>query len=743
MLTQAAAARRYSHGVIRERSAKLSPSAIGPHHSSAEADHIWYDHKVSTMPADNGLGLVDRRFQLTKVLGRGPSGVVYSATDRETDQPCAVKRLHAQFYDRDVLQKVQRDSLAAAKLNNANIVGAFQAGFESSGALYLAMPLLVGESLLARLSRGPLSLTATLALLEPLCAALQAAHEVGLHHGAITPSNIICLAAGGVALTDFGVCHLRATPKVQWGGAMGYAAPETFADKAELSSARGDVFALGALVFECLTGQRMFSATSLATFKSSVMAPPKLGTLLPAYEHLDAVLEMASTFEPADRFASAGAIWRALQSSLIEIPVSIASSLLPVGSRATPAPTAQPPKAPPPFPDMRTAKPVRAMPVLKPPPSLELGDKAAQPADSSGTSRLPAPLPPPPQGPRGAAQASQHSAIPTQPMPMIPADKPRPSGLPQPPRRKGPRDPEQLIATDSGHSLRRAPASRAEFLQPVVWAAVGGLVVGITILTLQWLTAARSAALIAAQRRNATPLGVSALDENAILQRAQNELAQRNFTTALGYAEQLLRSQPQHLAAKAIQDQASEMMRSSAVYGAFLRAVDRDAAETAAALFRELPAGSSYRAQAWEPFPNVRNQFVRRRLNLAEAALNQGNCSEIRAQVDRLHWVADSSADQALLQGQRLIGKCLGGEPPAATATVATHTPKPHPVSSELKSPFGEPGAVGDKPKKRKHKAEDAGAAGKPDSGESKPATTPPPKEDAPTLPKGLRNPFG
>ncbi len=708
-------------------------------------------------------GLLDRRYQLGKVLGRGPSGVVYAATDRETGKPCAVKRLHAQFYDRAVLAQVQRDAEAAAKINHPAILAVQRTGFEPGGALYLVMPLLQGESLAQRLLRGPLSLTATLALLEPLCAALQAAHDIGLHHGAITPTNVMCASNGGVMVSDFGVCHLRATPKVQWGGSMGYAAPETFEADSELMSSRGDVFSLGALVFECLTGTRMFSATTVATFVSSVKTPPPLGTLLPKYANLDAVLEMASTLLPDDRFANAGALWRALQSSLLEMPEQVepevAAASRPIPAAGIKAPRISEPRASEPRPsEPRQGRPVRAMAVIALP-----AEAAGANAGSSGAfARGPEALPPPPAGPE--------SGIPTMELPVIGASSPalqplppsRSSNPPPPPppvaHRSRPLlppgagvpaghvvplrppsnrfDPELIIPTDPGFNLRAPRPVVPERAHPAVWAIAGGALVALTILGAQWIANRQPTT---SSPGATTPTYVSVpLDEAAMLQRAQNELAQRSYATALSYAELLLRIQPQHVQARAIADQASETLRSSAIYGGFLRAADRGAASIAAALYRELPTGSSFRTQAWEPFPQVRSQFTRSRLNLAEAASNSGLCDEIRTQIDRLRWVADSDADPALQQSQRLLGKCKNGAPDSAAASAVPATPSRKQITDE-------PDTESRPRRRRRSENKSEGELKGFPSGKKTPADKPEaePKEDKPETPRGLRNPFG
>ena len=857
--------------------------------------------------------ILDRRFKLGKVIGRGPSGVVYAATDLQTNELCAVKRLHAHFFHKQVLKRVQNDALAAARLGHPSILAPYHISFEQSGSIYLVTQLIQGESLLTRLQRGPLSLTAALTLFDPLAAALQAAHEAGLFHGAITPTNVLCVSSSKVVLTDFGMCHLRATPKIKWGGSMGYAAPETFEEGAELCSARGDVFSLGALAFECLTGQRMFSSTSLATFLASVATPPRLGSLLPMYEHLDAVLEMACVQEPLDRFANAGALWRALQSSLLDAPEGPeeATELLPASPSsgkplfplaAQPAaevavadreiePAAAPPQPSDPAsqaaPEPKAKHPVQAMSIitmpvgessdalhpvpLPPPPTIATPVKGpirvseslrttlpqgvpskllttktdvrrpdnapslpAAPAatDHSARQRLltprlpqlnPAPLSPaltstpapsleaalsapqqsstsqlggaPDEKPGAAApvrtqpasDAVEAAGAPTRPLPVIaapqptppsakpaaPAAKPavpatKPAAKPAVPATKPAAKPADAAtkpaaeakrapqpASQAAPSLAPAPgvvqkaaspatqelspgfhapvqakvassakaaisgvehpkvqsakaatlnvehpkvqsaktnvehskaqptqklaqASLSEALQaadrtdptlrrrlrfidrvipPLFWAIVGGCVVGGTMLGLQWFNSGRP--LLAVSPLQA--LGLSSnlrFDEDDLIKITQHHIAQRNYQLALGAAELVLRAYPDNTRARRLADQASELLRASAIYGGFLRAADRQDADTAAALYAELPADSPFRANAWEPFLAVRTLFVNRHLNLANAALAAGDCEFLSQQVDELRRVTDNQRDPDIIQAQRLLSRC-------------------------------------------------------------------------------------
>ncbi|MFO0657173.1 MAG: protein kinase [Polyangia bacterium] len=156
--------------------------------------------------------------------------------------------------------------------------------------LYLVSPFIDGESLKARLARGPLSLTATLAMLEPLCSALQAAAEQDLAHGALHPSNVFFPTEGGVLLSDFGMAELRVSAGAKWDGLLSYVAPESLETGAAPATVRADVFSLGVLVYECLIGQPMFDAKSLASYLAMVGTPPKMTVKHPSYAHLDAVL---------------------------------------------------------------------------------------------------------------------------------------------------------------------------------------------------------------------------------------------------------------------------------------------------------------------------------------------------------------------------------------------------------------------------------------------------------------------
>ncbi len=785
--------------------------------------------------------VLDKRFQMGKVLGRGPSGVVHLATDLSRGGECVVKRIYPKYGNRNILDRVQAMSHAAADMMHPAVLGVLYTGFEQAGTLYLVSPLAQGESLRTKLLRGPLSLTATLAILEPLCSALQSAAEKNLAHGALHPNNIWIAPDGGVVLTDFGMAVLRGSAGVKWDGTLGYVAPETLETGAETATVRADVFALGALVYECLIGQPMFEAKSLASYLAMVGTPPKMTVKHPSYAHLDAVLEMAAAADPEARFATVHALWRALQSALLDLPASLANNLTrgmaPSAQRAvspskpplvgkgnsTPPAPPQPKRSNPPAPPAASGsnppgapRNVQAMPALQ----IEEEIDAPEPLDPSGafsapgppkpaqtaakgspaptTPKLPEPLPPPPLATRPAAPAGTPAvtapmavvavapAI-TAPMPVAAAKPAQPAKpvasapqassakaahrpvvaltpirpapgkvdvaapaevrAPGPPR--GPRlDPQQILPTDPSYRLRPPPPSRWAALAPLFWATIGGVVVGGSMIGVQYFS-----------RVSQHPVAVqatSSTDVDALLRQAETEALQRNYASSFAYTDLVLRSHPAHPSAKIIAEQAGEQLRISAVYGAFLRAADREQSDVAVALYRELPPGSSFRTQAWDPFMAVRNSYVRRRLAVATAALSASECEGIREQIEKLYFVSDSATDSALQQGQRLLGKCKGGR--TAEPAIAEKTDKPEKSEKSEKPDKPEKLEKADKPSKaeksakpdlvatnesgesakpKRRKAKDKPTPDKPSDGPEKPKE--PPKE---TLPSALRNPF-
>jgi hypothetical protein len=305
------------------------------------------------------------------------------------------------------------------------------------------------------------------------------------------------------------------------------------------------------------------------------------------------------------------------------------------------------------------------------------------------------------------------------------------------------------------------------------------------MLSLQWLNASGKP-LIAAQNISSLAIPASLrFDEDTLLKVTQQHMAQRNYQSALSAAELVLRAHPDNARARRLADQASELLRASAVYGGFLRAADQQDSDTAAALYAELPSDSPFRVNAWEPFLQVRSLFMSRHLSLGNAALAAGDCDLVSQQLDELHKVADNDHDPDLVQGQRMLTRCRrsfgssasAAASPSETSSGAEAAGPPEPeAQSELLDPFRrenshpretpkstgadsgthgkgdienplasesaqQSGAVAaPKPHKAAHKKAAPKAAGAERTGTD---AAPPDKAPEKSLPAGLRNPFG
>lgn len=280
------------------------------------------------------------------------------------------------------------------------------------------------------------------------------------------------------------------------------------------------------------------------------------------------------------------------------------------------------------------------------------------------------------------------------------------------------------------------------------------------MLLLQWLGPERSGSFGSA----GSAIASLHFDEDALLKVTQQHLAQRNYQEALSAAELILSTHPDNARARRLADQSSELLRASAVYGGFLRAADQQDADTAVALYFELPADSPFRVNAWEPYMPVRSMFVSRHLGLANAALASGDCDMVAQQIDELRRIAENERDPDLTQGHRLLSRCrrvFGMGNFAASAVPAAALPEPASPSevpgaaagdnprSSTKGQDAEPVAtargqappavVAEKPRKSSRKKSAPKAVSDTDSGASAPSKEVPEK----VMPAGLRNPFG
>lgn len=254
------------------------------------------------------------RYEIIKELGRGAMGVVYEANDPLIDRLVAIKTINLRDLKPDEKEEYEarfyQEAKAAGRLNHPNIVTIHDLG-ESSGMAYIAMELLRGnelQNLLKDARRLPLE--ETLNIVIQVAVGLAYAHEHGVVHRDIKPSNIMVLKDGQVKIADFGIARMTSSLlNTQTGKMMGsplYMSPEQVLNRP--ADSRSDIFSLGTLLFQMLTGQLPFSGENAHAVMYQIVheAPQKPGSLNPEIpEALDAIISKCLSKNPEERYQSA------------------------------------------------------------------------------------------------------------------------------------------------------------------------------------------------------------------------------------------------------------------------------------------------------------------------------------------------------------------------------------------------------------------------------------------------------
>jgi YVTN family beta-propeller protein len=270
-------------------------------------------------------GAVIAGYRIEQVAGRGGMGVVYRATQLALDRPAALKVIAPELAD-DLMfrERFKRESHTAASIDHPNVIPVYEAG-EADGQLYIAMRYVDGTDLRDLIRReGRLSGPRTVRVIGQVAAALDAAHRRGLVHRDVKPGNVLLTEDGEehVYLTDFGLTKHAAsvggmTKTGQFIGTLDYTAPEQI--KGERADARTDVYALGCVLFEALSGRVPFDRESEVAklYAHLTDEPPALTSVAPAAPApLDGVIGRALAKDPADRHPSAGDLARAARAAL-------------------------------------------------------------------------------------------------------------------------------------------------------------------------------------------------------------------------------------------------------------------------------------------------------------------------------------------------------------------------------------------------------------------------------------------
>jgi tetratricopeptide (TPR) repeat protein len=260
-------------------------------------------------------------YEVQAVLGCGGMGVVYKARQRALDRWCAVKMLLAgPFAGAQELGRFRRETAALAGLRHPNIVQVYDAG-EVEGRPYFTMEFIEGGSLAQKLSGTPQPARQAAALLATLAEAVQVAHQGGIVHRDLKPANILLAADGTPKIADFGLArHLEGEAGLTQSGATvgtpSYMAPEQARGQTQALAPAVDVYALGAVLYELLTGRPPFRAETAAETVLQVVyhepAPPsRLNAKVP--RDLETICLKCLHKDPQRRYATAAALAEDLQ----------------------------------------------------------------------------------------------------------------------------------------------------------------------------------------------------------------------------------------------------------------------------------------------------------------------------------------------------------------------------------------------------------------------------------------------
>jgi predicted Zn finger-like uncharacterized protein len=277
-------------------SAPSDVSAEPPTRSS----EVWTGHEIS-----GTLG----RYQIRARLGSGAFGTVYRAYDPHLRRDVALKVPHPDTMDRaEIIDRFLNEARAAARLRHSSIVPIYDAGNEGS-VHFIASAFIEGKTLEQSLKSEVIDVKRVIPIVLDLAEALAHAHEAGIVHRDVKPSNVMVDSQGRVFLTDFGLAHLAesAARLTQDGTVIGtpaYMAPEQTSGRVERVLPASDQYSLGVILYELLCGRRPFSGPpSLVIFHNVHSPPPRPCKIRPELEpELEAICLRTLSKDPASRY---------------------------------------------------------------------------------------------------------------------------------------------------------------------------------------------------------------------------------------------------------------------------------------------------------------------------------------------------------------------------------------------------------------------------------------------------------
>jgi len=451
------------------------------------------------------------KYRVIGRIGQGAMGQVYRALDPLLNRQVAVKTISpALASDPDFRRRFQREAQSAAQLNHPNVVTIYDYGEDpQSGLTYMAMELLEGTDLRQAIRSGALrTLQEKLSVMRQLCQGMGFAHSRGVLHRDLKPGNIQVEAGGRVKILDFGLARIESSEITRTGVVLGtpnYMSPEQV--RGERVDARSDVFSLGVVFYEILTGRRAFEGPSLSQVLQTILErePEPARRLAPdTPPPLLAVLDRALAKDAARRYADAGELGRALaavdesertEATRLTAAEDLATTILPAGAWV-------PPQA------------AGAVPLV---------------------------APPPPPVPRAAAATSRSAAVPASWRPDATGVEPATGRMPQ------------TLAPPAGPPARRAVPLLAASAAALALLAVAGA-------GWWWLQdSAAGPAAAAPATDQVRQLEATLVASKIDLARA--DLGNRDYATAESHAREALALEPGNAEAKAVLDRATAVRR--------------------------------------------------------------------------------------------------------------------------------------------------------------------------------------
>lgn len=266
--------------------------------------------------------ILSDRYELGPLLGQGGMARVHRGLDRHLRRPVAIKVLAPPFdRDKGFVERFRREARTAAGLSHPSIVAVFDSGSDD-GTHFIVTELVEGETLADRLRRdGPMAPDDAVGVAVDVCRALEAAHARGLIHRDIKPGNVMLLPDGRVKVVDFGIARAAGSDTLTGTGVVlgssAYLSPEQASGKGV--DERADLYALGCVLYEMLTGEVPFRAeTPVATMYRHVNEdPPPPSSVSNVRPELEDIVMRCLEKEPRRRFASAAELESALLAVLL------------------------------------------------------------------------------------------------------------------------------------------------------------------------------------------------------------------------------------------------------------------------------------------------------------------------------------------------------------------------------------------------------------------------------------------